>query len=92
MPLCGQCKTQESRDGQWTCKGCHAQYQKNFRVRSMQNVQDRAFRRGYEAFRSAAVARFNELPARAEMNGLTAAEIVRQIPAATIQGRQCAST
>ncbi len=57
-------------------------------MRSMKNVQERAFRRGYEAFRGAAVARFSALPVRSEMNGLTAAEIVRQIPAWGIIGER----
>ena len=75
---CSTCHVRERREGQRTCAECHASYQKNYRGRAARALEQRAYRRGFEAFRAAAVARFTAIP-QSEMNGLVAAEIVRQI-------------
>jgi len=80
MPLCSLCKKIESREGQWTCNPCHNEYQRAFRVRSHKQIVSRAYTRGFEAFRAAAVQRFTELKGTSQFNGLVAAEIIRQIP------------
>ena len=81
-PKCSTCRERERREGQRTCDECHAEYQKVWRADNRRKGEQRAYRRGFEAFRAAAVARFGVMPIKSEFNGLTAAEIVRQIPAA----------
>jgi len=47
---------------------------------ALQRFEERCFKKGFEAFRAAAVEKFRALPVRSEFNGAVAAEIVRQIP------------
>ncbi len=77
---CSTCHSAERRPGQRTCVTCHAAYQKSYSKLSLVRVEERCFRKGFEAFRAAAVDKFRALPLNSEFNGLTAAEIIRQIP------------
>ncbi len=77
---CSTCHIQPRRVGQRTCADCHAAYQKNYRGESRRKLEARHFKRGFEAFRTRAVDKFRALPLKSEFNGLTAAEIIRQIP------------
>ncbi len=47
---------------------------------AMMRVEERCFRKGFESFRAAAVEKFRAMPLKSEFNGLTAVEIIRQIP------------
>ena len=80
LRVCTSCRIRERRAGQRTCAECHAAYQKNYRGVALRRLEDRFYRKGFEAFRAAAVEKFRALPERSEFNGLVAAEIVRQIP------------
>ena len=77
---CSTCHAAERRPGQRTCVACHAAYQKTYSKLALQRFEERCFKKGFEAFRAAAVEKFRALPVRSEFNGAVAAEIVRQIP------------
>ena len=82
--LCGKCKARPVRgNGQRWCKECHRVYMReNSRPQVATRVEmlrRQEFARGVEALRSAVIERFTVL-GRAEMNGLTAAEIIKQCP------------
>jgi hypothetical protein len=77
---CTTCHVKPRRNGQRTCAECHTAYQKNYRGAALRRLEDRFFRKGFEAFRSAAADKFRALPLKSEFNGLVAAEIIRQIP------------
>ncbi len=77
---CCTCRIRPRRAGQRTCDECHAAYQKNYRGVALRRLEERYFRKGFEAFRAAATEKFRALPLKSEFNGLVAAEIIRQIP------------
>ena len=77
---CTSCRIRPRREGQRTCDTCHAAYQKNYRGVALRRLEERYFKKGFEAFRSSAIDKFRSLPLKSEFNGLTAAEIIRQIP------------
>ncbi len=77
---CTSCHVRARRDGQRTCVQCHNAYQKNYRGLALRRLEDRYFKKGFEAFRAGAVEKFRAMPLKSQFNGLVAAEIIRQIP------------
>ena len=77
--LCSTCRNSASRPGQRTCKECHKEYMREWNPQNRKTVEAMAFVRGAKAMRERLEIHFTNI-LRGEMNGLTAAEIVRQCP------------
>ena len=76
--LCSDCKLQPRIPGNSYCPECKAKYMRGYRKVAAETTQTRNVKRGMEMMRSAALRAFQQL-GDAEMNGRTAADIVRRL-------------
>jgi len=66
----------DARIGQRTCRECHAEYMRGFRVKRERSKLRTAFLAGFEALRAELISAFTKI-GKGEMNGYTAREIVK---------------
>ncbi len=78
MRLCSKCGVEPAKPGQSYGKKCHAEYMQGNRKGTQARAAMRNAALGAEDFRGKAVMTFERIADR-EMNGRTAAEIVRNL-------------
>lgn len=76
MTICSKCGTKPARaEGQRYCDGCHAAYQRDYRVLAARKRDRAACFRGFEECRAAAIAKFEG----ALFQGWEAAQTMRNL-------------